>query len=493
LEVDAALAVRGVTHRYAAAAVLQDVDLTVTAGEVHALVGENGAGKSTLIKIIGGAVKPTAGTVTLGGTALPLGDPLATRRAGVSLVYQEFTLVPELSVADNIFLGRERGGVWLARGDMIDAARRRLAGLDLAIDPRVRVGTLGVAQQQMIEIARALEADARVLILDEPTASLSGREVDRLLTLVRTLRDRGLAIIYVSHRFDEIFALADRVTVLRDGRRVETTTIGETSRERLIRAMVGRDLAEEYPTRDAAIGRPVLQLERLSSGSRFRDVSLTVRAGEIVGLAGLVGAGRSSLGLAVAGALRSTGSIRVNGEVLAPRSPADALDRGVAYVTEDRKGRGLFPLLAAATNITLTSLREWVRAGWLNVSRERAAAAATARDFDVRARSLDQPAATLSGGNQQKLILARFLRSPRVVAILDEPTRGVDVGARAEIYALIHRLTAKGLGVLMISSDLPEILGMSDRVVVMRQGAVSGELTRADATPERVMALATHA
>jgi ABC-type sugar transport system ATPase subunit len=487
------LAASGLCKSYGGVRVLDDVTLELVSGEVHALVGENGAGKSTLIKILGGAIRPDAGEVRLDGVPLPAGDPREARARGVSLVYQEFTLVPELSAADNIFLGREIGRPLLRRAETRHLAQQRLDDLGVQVNATSPVGRLSVAHQQLVEIARALEADARVLVLDEPSASLSGREVDRLLDVVRRLRARGLGIIYVSHRFEEIFAIADRITVLRDGRRIASAPTAGLDRRQVIRWMVGRDVSEEFPPRAPTPGPPVLEVSNLSCPPRFSGVSFSVRQGEIVGLAGLVGAGRTSAALALAGALEARGDVRLTGQPVRFRSPAAAIGRGLAYLTEDRKGRGLFALMSTSANITVTYLSLFARAGLLSLDRERAAAARAARDFDVRAARLSQPAATLSGGNQQKLLLARYLLKRPQVVILDEPTRGVDVGARAEIYGLMNRLTAEGLAVLMISSDLPELVGMSDRVVVMRAGRVAGELARGQATPEAVMALATGA
>ncbi len=491
MEVSGLLRAHGVSKSYGGVRVLHGVDFEVHGGEIHALVGENGAGKSTLIKIIGGAVTPDAGDVRLGDRRLPAGDPLDTRRHGVSLVYQEFTLVPELSVADNIFLGRERGRIVLDRAAMQRRAQTLLDDLGVRVQAGARLGGLSVAHQQMVEIARALATDASVLILDEPSATLSPPEVDRLFAVLRRLRDRGLAIIYISHRLEEIFSIADRVTVLRDGRLVSTARVADVNRAQLIRWMVGRDVTEEFPSRTPSIGAPVLQVRNLSAPPRFSQATFDVRAGEIVGLAGLVGAGRTSAALAVVGALPCEGDISVAGRAVRFRSPADAIKGGLAYVTEDRKGRGLFPVLGTGENITITFLSAFTRAGVLSLARERAAASGAAKNFDVRAASLAQPAATLSGGNQQKLLLARYLLKPRRVVILDEPTRGVDVGARAAIDSLMNRLTAEGLGILMISSDLPEVLGMSDRIVVMHEGRTAGQLARDEATPDRVMALAT--
>ncbi len=479
------------TKLYGPVCVLDDVSVDVRPGEIHALAGENGAGKSTLIKIIAGAIAPDRGEVRLDGAPLPLGDPLATRQRGVSIVYQEFTLMPDLSVADNVFLGRERGTGWLRRREMHRAVQDVLDELGVNVSASARVRDLSVARQQMVEIARALVTEAKVLILDEPTASLSGAEVDRLMTVLRDLRARGLGIIYVSHRLEELFAIADRITVLRDGRHVTTVPCEGVTRAQLIRWIVGRDVSEEFPSRAPLPGETVADVRHLASPPRFRDVSFDVRAGEIVGLAGLIGAGRTSSALAVVGAIPSDGELRVGGRRARFRSPAAALRAGVAYVTEDRKGRGILPLMSAGENITISSLRAFVRAGLLRPSIERAAASGAAREFDVRSASLRQRAATLSGGNQQKVLLARYLLQPRTLLILDEPTRGVDVGARAEIYSMMNRLTGKGLGILMISSDLPEVLGMADRIVVMREGRTAGTLARREATPERVMALAT--
>ena len=485
------VAATGLTKSYGGVRVLHGVDFDVRAGEVHALVGENGAGKSTLIKILAGAVAPDEGDVRLEGAPLPLGDPLAMRECGISIVYQEFTLVPELNVAENVFLGRERGRPFLRRTEMTRAAQAVLDELGVRVSATAAVGGLSIAHQQMVEIARTLVSDARVLILDEPSATLSAVDVERLFGVLRRLRERGLGIVYISHRLEEIFALADRVTVLRDGHTVAVAPAAGLDRAQLIRWMVGRDVSEEFPARTPSPGATALEVRHLSAAPRFLDVSFSVRQGEILGLAGLVGSGRTSMALALVGALAARGETRVMGHPAHFTAPADAIDRGVVYVTEDRKARGLFPQMATGANITIACLSAFARLGVLSLARERAAAAATARDHDVRAASLAQPVATLSGGNQQKVLLARYLLKRPVVLIVDEPTRGVDVGARAEIYALMNRLTAEGLAIVMISSDLPEVLGMADRVVVMREGRTTGELARGEATPERVMALAT--
>jgi ribose transport system ATP-binding protein len=393
--------------------------------------------------------------------------------------------VPELSVADNVFLGREAGGLWLDRVRMRREAQALLDELGADVDARTKVARLSVAQQQMVEIARALGAAPRVLVLDEPTSSLPTPDVARLLALLRRLREQGLAIVYISHRLEEIYALADRITVLRDGSYVGTADAAALPRAELIRWMVGRALSEEFPERPSTRGSLLLEAEGLLEGA-----SLQVHAGEIVGLAGLVGSGRTEVGHALFGARPTGGTIRLDGQAANFRGPFDALAAGVAYLTEDRKAAGVFRWLDVGVNITIASLRRFAPGGWLRRSAERAEARTEAKRFDVRCTGLGQKAGTLSGGNQQKLLLARYLLESRRVLILDEPTRGIDVGAKAEVYALMNRLTAEGMGILMISSEMEELLGMSDRIIVMKEGRTVGQLTRAEATQERIMALA---
>jgi ABC-type sugar transport system ATPase subunit len=487
------LAARRLSKSYGGVMVLRDLDFAVAAGEVRALVGENGAGKSTLIKILAGAVVPDSGEMRVDEAVVRAGDPLAARARGVSVVYQEFTLVPDLTVAENVFLGRENGKYWLDRMAMHERARALFQELGVSIDPGERVRTLSVAHQQMVEIARALVTDARVLILDEPSATLTAPEVASLFGAIRRLRDKGLAIVYVSHRLEEIFAIADSVTVLRDGRHVTTAPASALARDGLIAHMVGREVSEEFPPRTARPGEVVFELDGLSASPRVRGVSIQVARGEIVGVAGLVGAGRTSMALAAIGAIRSAGTLRLDGQPVTFRSPADAIARGLAYVTEDRKARGLFPLLGVDENILVTHLARLTRAGFVVPSRARSAVQEAIRAFDIRTAGPTQPAGTLSGGNQQKALVARYLVAPPRVLILDEPTRGVDVAARSEIYRTMNRLTEAGLGILMISSDLPEVLGMSDRIVVMRDGRTVGAFGRGEATAERIMVLAAAA
>ena len=485
------LTVSGLSKSFPGVRALDAVDFDVRAGEIHALVGENGAGKSTLVKTLGGGVVPDAGEIRLGGVPLRVGHPLASRRSGIDIIYQEFTLVPELSAAANIFLGREPGRIVLRTAQMRREAQEILDALGAPVDADEPVGTLSVAQQQMVEIARALAGRPRVLVLDEPTAALTDRDAARLFGLLRELRARGLGIIYISHRLSEIFEIADRVTVLRDGTRVATAPVASVDRAQLIRWMVGRDLADEFPPRDAQPGAPLLEVRGLTASPFCHDVSFSVRRGEIVGLAGLIGAGRTSVALALLGAIRSDGDVRLEGRPLRARRPREAMAQGVAYVTEDRAHQGIFPLLSACTNTTITRLDSFAPLGVIRPAREQDAAARTATTVGLDRARLPQAASTLSGGNQQKVLVARNLIAPPRLLILDEPTRGIDIGAKREIYEVMNRLTADGMGILMISSELPEILGMSDRVVVMREGRTTGELPGREATAEAVMHLAT--
>ena len=486
---------RGLAKSYAGVPVLRDVDLTLHPGEIRALLGENGAGKSTLIKILTGAIAPDRGELELAGDRLPFGEPLLLRDAGISVVYQEFTLVPDLTVAENVFLGREPGRLLVDRSSMHRRTERVFADLGVGMDVRAPVRGLSVAQQQLVEIARAMVFDARIMIFDEPTASLPAPDAERFLAVVRRLRDRGLGILYTSHRLEEVFSIADSLTVLRDGQLVESRSMNGVSRSDIIRWMVGRDVSEEFPIREPHAGDIVFEARRFSRPPRVREVSFTVRRGEIVGLAGLMGAGRTATALGVVGALspvlKRSGQLLLNGAPVDFHSPTAALAHGVAYVTEDRKDRGIFALMSAEANMTMAQLRQFARHGWLSRTRERAAANRVARDCCVRAASLLQPIATLSGGNQQKALLARFLLQPPHLLIVDEPTRGVDVGARAEIYALLDRMSREGMAILLISSDLTEVLGLADRIVVMRHGGTVSELSRGEATPERVMSAAT--
>jgi ABC-type sugar transport system ATPase subunit len=490
------LVLRGVTKRYGGVQALAGVDLDVQAGEVHGLVGENGAGKSTLLKILSGAVVPDSGDVRLAGAVLPTGSPRACEACGISTIYQEFNLVPGLTAAQNIFLGHEssipeRGAA--RRAAMRDRASSLLAELlgetreGSRIDPDRPVRELSVPERQMVEIARALSRESRLILMDEPSATLTEQETARLHATVHGLRARGVSILYISHRLEEVLALTDRVTVLRDGRRVETIPIAEATLDRLIRGMVGRSIREHYPKELAPLGDVLIEIEPPEG------LPVRVRAGEVVGLAGLVGAGRTELVRAIFGADRRPGlRVRWHGRPIQARTPAEAIALGIGMVPEDRHGQGLVLGLGVDVNIALPSLdRE--PGGWLPRSRLREFARPLIRDLRIRLADPSQPVRSLSGGNQQKVVLAKWLARQVRLLILDEPTRGIDVGAKQEMYRLMNRLTREGKGILLISSDLPEVLAMSDRVYVMRHHRVVGELGEGDRSPESVMAHATGA
>ncbi len=487
---------RGIVKSYPGVLALRGVDLRVDPGQVMGLVGENGAGKSTLLKVLAGAVPADAGTVEIDGTPLELRNPRDSQQAGIAVIYQELMLAEHLSVAENVFAGREPGRRW--RGVDFGAMRRATARLleELGVDasPDDQVGRLNMARRQMVEIARALSMDARVIVMDEPTSSLTEDEVKTLLALVRRLGKRGVSVVYVSHRMREIFAVADTITVLRDGKLVGVKAVADVTPNQVVTMMVGRDLVDMYGTRPAPRppSTPVLDVRGLHAGPHVKGVSFTVSAGEIVGMAGLVGAGRTETALAVFGLNSPTdGSVHVDGKLVSLRNPREAIAAGMAYVPEDRKQQGLFLGLPVRANISAASLGDVCVRGLVSGRRETALSRRLTGELRVRTPSVETPVRTLSGGNQQKVVLARWLaRRPRVL-ILDEPTRGVDVGAKAEIYRLIRTIAAEGVAVLVISSELPEVLGLSDRVLVMCEGRLVGDLSAHDAGEERVMALAT--
>ena len=483
-----------VTKAYAGVQALKRASLELRAGEVHALVGENGAGKSTLIKILTGAVQPDGGVIELNGERLERLTPAAAKALGIAAIYQQPALFAELTVAENIALGLERTGRW-GRVDWRARHKRAeelLARVGARIDPEADAGDLSMPQQQLVEIARALGADARVLILDEPTASLSKEDTDNLFRVVRELRSQGVGMIYISHRLEELPTIADRVTVLRDGTTIATRDMANVNREQLIQMMVGRELAAVFPKRTVPLGDTVLELRGVGCGeSGVRDVDLTVRAGEIVGLSGLVGAGRSELARTIFGLTPcDTGEIRVRGQTVRINSPADAIRHGIAYVPEDRRRHGVVLEMPVSENVTLAALDNLSRFGALDFRRERELAADYTKRLGVKTASIRALVSTLSGGNQQKVALSRWLLTKPTLLILDEPTQGIDVGAKSEIHELMTELATQGVAILMISSELPEILGMSDRIAVMHGGTIVGVLDRSEATPERVLARA---
>jgi ABC-type sugar transport system ATPase subunit len=483
----------GVEKSYPGVHALRGVSLTLTGGEVLAVVGENGAGKSTLIKVLAGAVTPDAGRVTVAGLPVPSGVPARAKAAGVAVIYQEFSLVPALTAAENVYLGREPGRYgWLHRRAERTGAAEWFRTLGVPVDPGAPVRTLSTAQQQIVEIAKALAADARILVLDEPTAPLTPPEVDRLFVVIRGLTARGVGVIYISHRLDEVFRIADRVMVLRDGAHVSTSPVAGVTRAELIERMVGRTLDQEFPTRSPRIGEPGIVVTGLRRGDVVHDVSFHVRRGEILALTGLVGSGRTETARLLFGAdRRDGGTIALDGKVLTISSPRDAVRAGIALLTEDRKNQGLILAHTVRENFALPNLSRWARFGLLDRGRERSAFAAAANRFRIKAADPRARAGTLSGGNQQKLVLAKWLERNCEVVVFDEPTRGIDVGAKYEIYQLMQELADRGKAVLMISSELPEVLGLADRVLVMHAGRITGEVTDVrQATQEQLLRLA---
>jgi ribose transport system ATP-binding protein len=488
------LEMRAIDKRFPGVHALDDVSMDVLPGEVHALVGENGAGKSTLMKILAGVYMADGGEIVYKGEPYAPRTPGAARDAGIVTIYQELNLVPVLSVTENMYMGME-----LTRGPFLDwptmhrRSRELLASrLHLDIDPRIAVGRLGVGQQQMVEVAKALLHEADIIIMDEPTASLSLREIADLFTIVRELKSHGVSTIFISHHLDETFELSDRTTVLRDGRLVATLSTSELDTQSLIQLMVGRDLAAHDPKRPAPIGDEILRVEGLTRLGVFEDVSFSVRAGEIVGIAGLVGAGRTEVVRAIFGADPvDRGRVHVDGKPVSIRNPRDAIDHGIALLTEDRKSQGLVLIFDVRENITLPLLGRLTRGPLTDKGREGEITAGFIDRLAIKAASQEQLALNLSGGTQQKVVLSKWLAAKARVIIFDEPTRGIDVGAKAEIYEIMNELVAQGDAILMVSSELPEILAMSDRVLVMQGGRVRGELDRSEATQERIMHLAT--
>lgn len=479
---------------FAGVKALRSVSFELRAGEVHALIGENGAGKSTLIKIITGAVKPDAGTIKVRGTLVPQMDPRVSKSLGIAAIYQQPSLFPDLTVAENIALALESGGRW-RRIDWRARGRRAtelLARAGASIDPERLVATLSMPEQQLVEIAKAIGAEARIMIMDEPTASLTEREVGSLFQVIARLRSEGAGIIYISHRLEEIATVADRVTVLRDGESIATKPMDEVDRAELIHMMVGRELSALFPKREVAPGEIVLELCDVSSrAAGVRHISLRVRKGEILGIAGLVGSGRTQLAETIFGLTPAdSGEIRLRGESVAIHSPEDSIRRGIGYVPEDRPRHGLILEMSIAANASLGNLKKVSRYGLIDRAQERELAEGFARKLRIKTPSVEMEAAALSGGNQQKVALARWLAIDPAVLILDEPTQGVDVGSKSEIHSLMADLAARGLAIIMISSELPELLGMSDRIAVMHAGEIRGTLDRGDATQQSILALA---
>ncbi len=484
-----ALRMRGIRKAFPGVVALDGVDLEVRKGEVHVLLGENGAGKSTLMKVLSGAIRCDAGEIELLGRPVEIHGPAHAQALGIRIIYQEFNLVPQLSAAENIFLGGEPTlGLGLVDRRRLQAeAGRRLEALGIRIDPTRPVRELGVAQQQMVEVTKALYGEARVLIMDEPTSALTASEIDTLFTVIRGLTASGVAVIYISHRLEEVERIGTRVTVLRDGKHVATHRVGGVSLAELIRLMANRELKEHYPKRRVARGEELLRVEGLGGGV-LQDVALSVHRGEVVGLAGLLGAGRTEVARAIAAADPApAGRVTIKGRAVRPRAPRDAMRWGVGFLPEDRKNQGLVLERSVKENLALPSTPRLSPFGWMDGRAETVLAAREVQDLRIRTPSLDQRVVLLSGGNQQKVVLGKWLAADVDVLIMDEPTRGIDVAAKVEIYEEMNRLTARGAGILMISSELPEVLGMSDRILVMRQGRIVAEMDAAGVTQEQVL------
>lgn len=484
------LRLRGISKSFPGVKALQDVQLDLYPGQVTALIGENGAGKSTIVKVLTGIYQPDEGTIEIDGRATRLTSADEATKAGVTAIHQETVLFDELTVAENIWLGhapRGRFGL-IDRRAMRDGARRLLDGIGARIDPDARLGDLGIASRHLVAIARALSIEARVVILDEPTAALSHKEIHELYELVGTLKSQGKAILFISHKFDEIFRIADRYTVFRDGQFVGEGAMADATETQLVQMMVGRSVDQIFPARQHNPGPPVLTVAGYDHPTEFADIGFTLHRGEILGFYGLVGAGRSEVMQALFGITTpSKGALRIDGQVRVIRSTAEAIAAGIVYVPEDRGRQGAVKGLPIVQNVTLPSLARTSRAGFLRMAEEFALAREYTQRLDLRAAALDQDVGLLSGGNQQKVVIAKWLATKPRVIILDEPTKGIDIGSKAAVHAFMAELAAQGLAVIMVSSEIPEVLGMSDRVIVMREGRIVDEVSGARMTPETLV------
>ncbi|WP_035052879.1 sugar ABC transporter ATP-binding protein [Andreprevotia chitinilytica] len=485
---------RGISKAFGPVRVLEGVDFTLTAGEIHALMGENGAGKSTLMKILCGVYQSDAGSIEVDGHPVHIRSTTDAEALGIAIIHQELNLIPQLSVMENLFLGREP-----RRFGMIDSRRMReeatqwltLVGA-AHIKPEAEAGTLSIGQQQMVEIAKALSLNAQVLIMDEPTAALTEREIDKLFAIMSDLKAKGVAIVYVSHRMEEIFHICDKISVLRDGQFVGERVIAQTNFDEIVKLMVGREIGDRFPQRDSALGDVRLKVDQLADEGNVSGIDFDVRAGEVLGIAGLMGAGRSEILKTIFGVNhRTAGEITLDGTRVALPSPSAAIDAGIGFVTEDRKSQGLVLGLSVRENATLVHLDQYARAGIVNGRAEREAVNKLIDELHIRTRDAELDVKSLSGGNQQKVVFAKWLASPPKVLLLDEPTRGVDVGGKAEIYHIINRLAAAGTAIVMVSSELPEVMAMSDRILVMHQGRQAGIFDARTATQETIMTAAT--
>ena len=487
------LSVEKIEKSFPGVKALKGVNLDLRRGEVHAIVGENGAGKSTLIKILAGVHKADAGSMRVDGKPVHFNNPIEAQEAGIAVIYQEFNLIPALTVRENILLGHEKSN-WgfFSKKHESEVVQQLFDKMNVRMDPEAICADLSVAQQQLVEIAKSLSVGARIIVMDEPSATLTNQEVDTLFEIVKDLKEQGIGIIYISHRLDEIFEIAERVTVLRDGEYIGTHGIDSVDKDGLIEMMVGRSIDNEFPKHHHPIGEVRLKVEDLAHTSNGHGVSIEVRRGEVLGLTGLVGAGRTELARLIFGADRAArGTITLDGKILSIKSPLDAINSGICLLTEDRKAQGLVLGLSSRENFALANLNHWSKGGFVSSKEERSRFASYIESLKIKLSHQDQLAQNLSGGNQQKVLIARWLESNSDVIIFDEPTRGIDVGAKYEIYLLINKLAEAGKAIVMISSELPEVLGMSDRILVMHEGHISGEITDVpNTTQEDIMMMA---
>ena len=485
------LEMRDITKTFPGVVALDHVSLKVKSGEVHAIVGENGAGKSTLMKILNGVYEANEGEILLDGAVIELNGVTDAQRKGISIIFQEFNLINTLSIAENIFLGRFNGRNKVNWKELREKAKEILETLNFPLDVDRIVSKLSTAEKQMVEIAKALSLNAKLIVMDEPTSSLTKSEVEILFRIISQLKEEGITIIYISHKLEEVFQICDTVTVLRDGKVIDVNPVAKMTRNSIIEQMVGRTIDAEFPKRDTVPGEAVLELEDVSQGDFLKGISFQLRKGEILGFAGLVGAGRTELAEVIFGAVKAdSGSITVNGKQAVIRSTTDGIRNSIGLLTEDRKETGLVLDFSVVNNITITKLNEVTKGGLLNKKMERKVASKYVDDLSIKTPSLAQDVINLSGGNQQKVVLAKWLFSDVDILILDEPTRGIDVGAKQDIYHLMNELVASGKSMIMISSELPEVLGMSDRILVMHNGTIKGELSGREMTSENVMQLA---
>ncbi|WP_423224545.1 sugar ABC transporter ATP-binding protein [Candidatus Amarolinea aalborgensis] len=482
------LEMKGIGKTFPGVKALEGVSLTIREGQVHALLGENGAGKSTLIKILSGAYTKDEGEIFFEGKPVDIRGPQDAQALGISTIYQEFNLARDLTVAENIFLGHlPRKGLSVDWAQVKKRSREILDTLGVELSVETVVSTLAVAEQQLVEIAKSLNRKTRILIMDEPSAVLGEKDLEKLFQVVRSLQAQGIGIVYISHRLKEIFELADQVTVLKDGRYIDTRNVSEVTMDDLVKLMIGRDLKDVYPKRAPVLGEVLLEVKNVSRTKLVHDISFELHAGEIVGFAGITGSGRTELARAIFGADPYTGEMRISGQPYRASSPQDAIRHGVALVTEDRKAQGLFLKLNVAFNTTISGLKQLCRWGVIQLPRELNLVKKMIQDLSIKTPGPNFIVVNMSGGNQQKVVLARWLSIGTRIFIMDEPTRGIDVGSKSEIYQIMDDLTKKGVGVIMISSELPEVLGMSDRIMVMRQGTIVKELSRAEASEEAIM------